>query len=75
MSPNPASDIISIQMPDGLNAENEFVICTSTGTKIKNGKLTDNFTSLDVSAFSPGSYIIELRYNQVRIQTSHSKIV
>ncbi len=66
VSPNPASDIISIQMPDGLNAENEFVICTSTGTKIKNGKLTDNFTSLDVSAFSPGSYIIELRYNQVK---------
>lgn len=60
--PNPAQDFLFIQNDAGL--EFTYKIYSSTGQLLINSELTNSNTTVDISNFSPGLYLIVLQNNK-----------
>ncbi|HZV68743.1 MAG TPA: T9SS type A sorting domain-containing protein [Saprospiraceae bacterium] len=61
--PNPTSGNVTIELNNDieLNSSNiQFILSSLDGSMLKTGKITDKLTSLDMTQFLPGVYLISL---------------
>ena len=58
LSPNPASDIITIRMDDFIDATT--TILDMNGRVLQNNLISDKNTSIDISNLSKGFYLIQI---------------
>lgn len=61
ISPNPGSDVITIQMPSAVNRSRSFTVSNTQGTIIMQGQLLSNTSNLDISRLANGLYFIKTR--------------
>jgi hypothetical protein len=59
--PNPASDVIYIDMPAG--AGNKYVIADITGRQLLSGIIDQGVNPVHIDELSPGTYIIRITNN------------
>ncbi|QYJ68163.1 T9SS type A sorting domain-containing protein [Flavobacterium litorale] len=64
--PNPITDIIHIQLPNGLQAKTNYTITDVTGKVIYSGILALNDTTINVSQLQAGMYIVTLQQTTVQ---------
>jgi hypothetical protein len=64
--PNPATDIINVRMKDDIT-NGEITIYDINGKLIMLQKISGS-TTLDVSSFSPGIYMVQLRADNLTSQ-------
>jgi len=57
--PNPATDFLTIQNKSNINLHN-ISIFNLTGKRVKDIKLSENTTHIDISDLSPGVYVVEV---------------
>ena len=62
MFPNPASDLVNIQLPSGSDKA-EVSIFDYTGRLMKSKTITSNDSKLDVNNLSNGMYLIRVTSN------------
>jgi hypothetical protein len=58
--PNPASETITIKIPDGNNGCNSCSLIDASGSEIKQIKLTGSETQIDISDLNPGIYFVKV---------------
>lgn len=59
--PNPATETLTISNSAGNNAPTQYSITDMAGRAVLNGSLSvGSATAIDICAFTPGSYIIEM---------------
>lgn len=61
VSPNPASDIITIQIANRNQSDLTMNVYTTIGTLVKSKILTDNQNQIDIEDLSNGIYVLELK--------------
>lgn len=61
--PNPTGDWLNISL-DRVYDEGQFIISSIEGRMIAKGAIADQMTSTDVSALSPGMYILQIQTNE-----------
>ncbi|MES2388766.1 MAG: DUF3500 domain-containing protein [Bacteroidota bacterium] len=60
--PNPASDKISISLPDGLSNASLKITMAATGQQVyKAAGIRGSLNNIDVSGFAPGIYMVSIR--------------
>lgn len=66
ITPNPASDVLCIQLQDYINLPTEIKIYTASGKEILYSEIDsiNNDVVIDVSSFSVGMYFIQLHSSQ-----------
>lgn len=70
--PNPASEFLMVDLPDGEKGQINFQIISSTGQILMNETLyhPDNIFNIDISRFEPGVYFIKIIGKQnVRVRS------
>ena len=60
--PNPNNGLVKINMSSTIT-DVDFVIYNMNGSKIKEGKVTSNEASIDITSFSSGVYLVKLSAN------------
>jgi photosystem II stability/assembly factor-like uncharacterized protein len=67
--PNPVNDLLTIQVPQGLNGEHATLyVYAASGELIYEAVYTPT-NAADLSSFSPGLYLVELRSENARLHT------
>ena len=63
--PNPATDMVNLELPDGITGEVEIDLVNTSGQKLLQLKKTGNRQfSADVCRLSPGIYFIKINNNE-----------
>jgi len=61
--PNPANDLLNIEMDINLNENPEMRIMSLDGKSLKRERISNRFTNIDISGLPSGIYMIEFRTN------------
>lgn len=64
ISPNPASDFISVEFDSQMNNEIQYQMCGLNGNLIFEGKLQSD-SKIDLKTLNPGAYLIKVKIDEV----------
>jgi len=70
--PNPAGQELSIQVDEVMDGA-DFIIYNSLGMRMISGPIVKNITTLDISGFATGIYLISVRNNDTILQEKFIK--
>ena len=70
--PNPASEKITLVIPDLLKDAN-YTISDASGRIVLQGNVSESFSTVQISNLAKGSYTISLKSDQVEVQQSFLK--
>lgn len=62
--PNPATDLLYLEMKNYKAGKNSWKLFDNQGKLLKNKKISSNSTSIDLSGLKPGVYILNISGNR-----------
>ena len=69
--PNPATDVLHVQLGDGMESQDyTYQLFSMNGKLLQGGRLSENFAEIDIRNYISGVYILKIENRQHQVQVA-----